>query len=211
MTEAKLEAWLDEKRAFPPSESFVANANAKPSIYDEAKADPEAWWRKQAERLVWDKKPTSTLEWDLPNAKWFSDGTLNASVNCVDRHVAEGRGDKVAYYWVADADGESRTITYGELQKLVAKTANALIELGVKKGDRVAIYMPMIPEAVIAMRLPGRRGELPQVLVTVAIATCSPALCQSSAIDRISSESFIAVPPIKWPPANAGVPRSTGR
>ena len=164
MTEAKLEAWLDEKRVFPPSESFSANANAKPSIYDEAKADPEAWWRKQAERLVWDKKPTSTLEWDLPNAKWFSDGTLNASVNCVDRHVAEGRGDKVAYYWVADADGESRTITYGELQKLVAKTANALIELCVKKGDRVAIYMPMIPEAVIAMLAVVRLGAAHSVV-----------------------------------------------
>ena len=164
MTEAKLEAWLDEKRVFPPSESFSANANAKTSIYDEAKADPEAWWRKQAERLVWDKKPTSTLEWDLPNAKWFSDGTLNASVNCVDRHVAEGRGDKVAYYWVADADGESRTITYGELQKLVAKTANALIELGVKKGDRVAIYMPMIPEAVIAMLAVVRLGAAHSVV-----------------------------------------------
>ena len=164
MTEAKLEAWLDEKRSFPPSESFIATANAKPSIYDEAKADPEAWWRKQADRLAWDVKPTSTLEWDLPNAKWFSDGTLNASVSCVDRHVAEGRADKVAYYWVADAEGESRTITYGELQKLVAQTANALIELGVKKGDRVAIYMPMIPEAVISMLAVVRLGAAHSVV-----------------------------------------------
>ncbi len=164
MTEAKLEAWLDEKRVFPPSESFIATANAKPSIYDEAKADPEAWWRKQADRLAWDVKPTSTLEWDLPNAKWFSDGTLNASVSCVDRHVAEGRADKVAYYWVADAEGESRTITYGELQKLVAQTANALIELGVKKGDRVAIYMPMIPEAVISMLAVVRLGAAHSVV-----------------------------------------------
>ncbi len=164
MTEAKLEAWLDEKRTFPPSESFIASANAKPSIYDEAKADPEAWWRKQAERLVWDTKPTSTLEWDLPNARWFSDGTLNASVNCVDRHVNEGRGDKVAYYWVADAEGESRTITYADLHKLVCQTANALVELGVKKGDRVAIYMPMIPEAVISMLAVVRLGAAHSVV-----------------------------------------------
>ncbi len=164
MTEAKLEAWLDEKRAFAPDASFIANANAKPSIYDEANADPEAWWRKQADRLVWDKAPTSTLEWDLPFAKWFGDGTLNASVNCVDRHVAAGRGDKVAYYWVGDAEGESRTITYGDLQKMVAQTANALVELGVKKGDRVAVYMPMIPEAVIAMLAIVRLGAAHSVV-----------------------------------------------
>ena len=132
MTEAKLEAWLEETRSFPPSAEFAAQANAQPSIYDEADADSLAWWRTQADRLTWTKAPTKTLEWDLPFAKWFSDGTLNASYNCVDRHVEEGNGDKVAYHWVADAEGESRTITYGELQKMVAKAANALIEIGVK-------------------------------------------------------------------------------
>ncbi len=164
MTEAKLEAWLDEKRAFAPSAAFVATANAKPSLYDEANADPVAWWRKQAERLTWEKEPTSTLEWDLPFAKWYGDGTLNASVNCVDRHVAAGNGDKVAYHWVADIEGESRTITYAQLLKMVCQTTNALVELGVKKGDRVAIYMPMIPEAVVAMLAIARLGAIHSVV-----------------------------------------------
>ena len=113
---------------------------------------------------MWHKEPTKTLEWDIPFAKWFSDGELNASVNCVDRHVAAGKGDKVAYYWVADAEGESRTITYGDLQKLVAQAANALTELGVKKGDRVAVYMPMIPEAVVTMLAIVRLGAVHSVV-----------------------------------------------
>jgi acetyl-CoA synthetase len=164
MTEAKLEAWLEETRSFAPSAEFAKQANAQPSIYAEADADPVAFWRKQADRLVWHKAPTKTLEWDLPFAKWFSDGELNASVNCVDRHVAAGKGDKVAYHWVADAEGESRTITYGDLQKLVAQAANALTELGVKKGDRVAVYMPMIPEAVVTMLAIVRLGAVHSVV-----------------------------------------------
>jgi acetyl-CoA synthetase len=164
MSEAKLEAWLDESRSFPPSADFAKNANAQPSIYDEANADPEAWWRKQADRLTWDKAPTKTLEWDLPFAKWFSDGKLNASVNCVDRHVDAGKGDKVAYYWVGDAEGESRTITYADLQKMVAQAANALTELGVKSGDRVAVYMPMIPEAIVTLLAIVRLGAAHSVV-----------------------------------------------
>ncbi|HUY42555.1 MAG TPA: acetate--CoA ligase [Acidimicrobiales bacterium] len=164
MTEARLEAWLDEKRSFAPSAEFAKNANAQPSIYEEASADPAAWWRKQADRLTWTKSPTKTLEWDLPNAQWFSDGTLNASYNCVDRHVDAGKGDKVAYHWVGDAEGESRTITYAQLQKMVAQATNALIELGVKEGDRVAVYMPMIPEAVIAMLAIVRLGAMHSVV-----------------------------------------------
>ncbi len=164
MTEAKLEAWLAESRSFAPSAEFSKNANAQPSIYDEASADPEAWWRTQADRLTWEKAPTKTLEWDLPFAKWFSDGTLNASVNCVDRHVAAGKGDKVAYHWVGDAEGELRTITYGELQKMVAQAANALTELGVKTGDRVAVYMPMIPEAVVTLLAIVRLGAIHSVV-----------------------------------------------
>jgi acetyl-CoA synthetase len=164
MTEAKLEAWLEETRSFAPSPEFAKQANAQPSIYAEADADPVVFWRKQADRLVWHKEPTKTLEWDIPFAKWFSDGELNASVNCVDRHVAAGKGDKVAYYWVADAEGESRTITYGDLQKLVAQAANALTELGVKKGDRVAVYMPMIPEAVVTMLAIVRLGAVHSVV-----------------------------------------------
>jgi acetyl-CoA synthetase len=164
MTEAKLEAWLEETRSFAPSKEFAKQANAQPSIYKEADADPVAFWRKQADRLVWHKEPTKTLEWDIPFAKWFSDGELNASVNCVDRHVNEGRGNKVAYHWVADAEGESRTITYADLQKLVAQAANALVELGVKKGDRVAVYMPMIPEAVVTMLAIVRLGAVHSVV-----------------------------------------------
>jgi acetyl-CoA synthetase len=164
MTEAKLEAWLAESRSFAPSAEFSKNANAQPSIYAEADADHLAWWRTQADRLTWEKAPTKTLEWDLPFAKWFSDGTLNASVNCVDRHVEAGRGDKVAYYWVGDAEGELRTITYAELQKMVAQAANALVELGVKKGDRVAVYMPMIPEAVVTLLAIVRLGAVHSVV-----------------------------------------------
>jgi acetyl-CoA synthetase len=164
MSEAKLEAWLDETRSFPPTEEFAKQANAQPSIYAEADADPLAYWRTQANRLSWTKEPTKTLEWDLPFAKWFSDGTLNASYNCVDRHVEAGKGDKVAYRWVADAEGESRTITYGELQKMVAKAANGLTELGVKSGDRVAVYMPMIPEAIVTMLAIVRLGAMHSVI-----------------------------------------------
>jgi len=164
MTEAKLEAWLDETRVFAPSPEFAKQANAQPSIYVEAEVDPVTWWRKQADRLVWHTEPKNTLEWDLPFARWFSDGTLNASVNCVDRHVADGKGDKVAYHWIGDAEGESRTITYRQLQEMVCQAANALSELGVKTGDRVAVYMPMIPEAVVAMLAIVRLGAAHSVV-----------------------------------------------
>jgi acetyl-CoA synthetase len=164
MSEAKLEAWLEETRAFAPSAEFAAQANAQPGIYEEADADPAAWWRTQADRLMWDVAPTKTLEWDEPFARWFSDGTLNASVNCVDRHVAAGNGDKVAFHWVADAEGETRTITYAQLQDMVCQAANALVELGVRSGDRVAVYMPMIPEAVVAMLAIVRLGAMHSVV-----------------------------------------------
>jgi acetyl-CoA synthetase len=164
MSEAKLEAWLEETRSFEPTKEFAKQANAQPSIYATAEADPIAYWRTQADRLSWTKAPTKTLEWDLPFAKWFSDGTLNASYNCVDRHVEAGKGDKVAYHWVGDAEGESRTITYADLQKLVAQAANALTELGVKSGDRVAVYMPMIPEAVVTMLAIVRLGAVHSVV-----------------------------------------------
>jgi acetyl-CoA synthetase len=164
MPEAKIEAWLEEDREFTPSAAFSAQANAQPSIYEEAGADPVAWWREQADRLTWTTTPTKSLEWDLPNAKWFADGTLNASVSCVDVHVSEGRGGRVAFHWVADAEGESRTITYHELHRQVCRTANALIELGVTKGDRIAVYMPMIPEAIFAMLAIVRLGAIHSVV-----------------------------------------------
>jgi acetyl-CoA synthetase len=114
--------------------------------------------------LTWDKGPTKTLEWELPFAKWFSDGTLNASVNCVDRHVANGLGDRVAFHWVGDPEGDKRTITYSDLLTDVSQAANALTSLGVKAGDRVAVYMPMIPEAVVAMLACARLGAAHSVV-----------------------------------------------
>ncbi len=159
-----LSALLHETRRFPPPPEFAAQANAQPGIYQEAAEDPVAWWAAQAERITWNTPFDQVLEWDLPFAKWFVGGKLNASVNCVDRHVAAGRGDKVAYHWVGEPDGETRTITYGELQAMVCQAANALVEIGVKTGDRVAIYMPMIPETVVAMLACARLGAAHSVI-----------------------------------------------
>ncbi|MEI8127379.1 MAG: acetate--CoA ligase [Actinomycetota bacterium] len=165
MSETKLEAWLDETRTFVPSAAFVAQANADASIYPEAAADPVAWWGRQArERLTWDVVPSQNLEWNSPQATWFADGTLNASVNCVDRHVAGGLGSRVAFHWVGDIDGEAVSITYEDLLARVSRAANALVELGVVAGDRVAIYMPMIPEAVVAMLACARLGAAHSVV-----------------------------------------------
>ena len=141
-----LSALLHEERRFPPSEEYAAQANAKAALHDEAAADPEAFWEKQADTLLsWDTKWSQVLDWSgAPFAQWFVGGTLNTAVNCVDRHVDAGNGDKVAYYWEGEPEGDTRVITYADLQREVNKTANALTELGVSKGDRVAIYMPMI-------------------------------------------------------------------
>jgi acetyl-CoA synthetase len=126
-------------------------------MYGEAKADRLAFWEKQAHALHWDKPWTQVLDWKRPFAKWFIGGKLNASYNCLDRHVIEGRGERVAFIFEGEP-GDSRTYTYAQLLVEVKKTANALIELGVKDGDRVAIYMPMIPEAAIAMLACARIG-----------------------------------------------------
>jgi acetyl-CoA synthetase len=156
--EEAVEALLQEHRSFAPSAAFAAQANATAAIYDEANADPEAWWAKQASALTWEKPFTKVLEWDAPFAQWFSDGTLNASVNCIDRHVTAGNGDKVAFHWVGEPETDTRTITYNDLLADVSQAANALESLGVSEGDRVAIYMPMIPEAVVAMLACARIG-----------------------------------------------------
>ena len=149
---------MHETRSFPPPAKFAADANAQPSIYDEAATDRLAWWEEQARTLDWATPWDTVLEWDLPFAKWFVGGTLNASVNCVDRHVAAGKGDKVAFHWIGEPEGDTRTITYADLLRDVSKAANALTELGVGKGDRVAIYLPMIPETVVAMLACARLG-----------------------------------------------------
>ena len=141
-----IDALLAEHRTFPPSAAFKAAANlTDPGIYERAAADPEAFWAEQAEHLSWFKKWDSVLEWDVPFAKWFSGGQINISYNCLDRHVDAGLGDRVAYFWEGEP-GDTKTITYKSLLDDVSRAANALKELGVQRGDRVAIYMPMIPE-----------------------------------------------------------------
>ena len=157
MPDEALSNLLQENRRFAPSPEFAAQANASASLYDEAAADRLAFWDQQAERLQWAKRWSKTLEWDAPFAKWFVDGTINASVNCLDRHVAEGHGDQVAIHFEGEP-GDSRSITYAELLAEVSRAANALTELGVRTGDRVAIYLPMIPEAVVAMLACARIG-----------------------------------------------------
>ncbi|MDQ1745870.1 MAG: acetyl-CoA synthetase [Frankiaceae bacterium] len=158
MPEPTLDALLHESRRFDPPAELAANANAQPSLYDEAARDRVAFWERQAQWLRWDTKWDTALEWEAPYAKWFVGGRLNAAVNAVDRHVEAGFGDKVAFHWVADGDTDRRTITYADLQREVAKTANALTELGVQAGDRVAIYMPMIPETIATVLACARIG-----------------------------------------------------
>ncbi|MEU7475126.1 acetate--CoA ligase [Lentzea sp. NPDC042327] len=159
-----LDNLLTESRTFPPSDEFAAQANAQPALYEEAKADREAFWAKQAERLHWDTKWDQVLDWsDAPFAKWFVGGKLNVAYNCVDRHVESGHGEQVAIHWEGEP-GDSRTITYDELQREVSKAANALTSLGIGAQDRVAIYMPMIPEAIFAMLACARVGALHNVV-----------------------------------------------
>ena len=154
----EIENLMGEGRSFPPDPAFAAQANATADLYLEADDDYEGFWKRLAQkRLKWTTPFRKTLEWELPFAKWFTGGTLNVSENCLDRHVAAGLGDKVAYHWIGEP-GDSRTITFAELLAEVEKTANALKELGVQTGDRVAIYMPMIPELPVAMLACARIG-----------------------------------------------------
>jgi acetyl-CoA synthetase len=157
-TDVALDALLHESRRFDPPSDLAASANAQPEIYEEAARDRLAFWARMADRLDWAQRWNSVLEWESPYAKWFVGGALNASVNCVDRHVAAGRGDKVAIHWVADGDTDQRDITYADLRREVCKATNALLELGLESGDRIAIYMPMIPETVVAMLACARIG-----------------------------------------------------
>jgi len=159
VTHETLENLSHESRYFPPSAEFAAQANGKTELYDAAAADHEGFWAAQARSyLTWSKDFDKTLDWtEAPFAKWFVGGELNASYNCVDRHVEAGRGDKVAIHFVGEP-GDTRDITYSDLLGEVQRAANALQNLGVRKGDRVAIYLPMIPEAVIAMLACARIG-----------------------------------------------------
>ena len=152
-----LENLLSENRHFPPSVQFSAAANAKASLYTEAESDRLAFWEKQAEELTWEKKWNQVLDWQPPYAQWFVGGKINATVNALDRHVEAGLGDRIAFHFEGEP-GDSRDITYSQLLTEVKKAANALLEIGIKSGDRVAIYMPMIPEAAIAMLACARIG-----------------------------------------------------
>ncbi len=158
MTNETLSNLMHEMRRFPPTAEFAAAAVAQPSLYDQAATDRLRFWDAQAQELSWATPWTQTLDWsDAPFAKWFVGGTLNVAYNCVDRHVEAGHGDRVALHFEGEP-GDSRAITYAELQREVSKAANALISLGVQTGDRVMIYLPMIPEAVISMLACARIG-----------------------------------------------------
>ncbi|HEX3668872.1 MAG TPA: acetate--CoA ligase [Acidimicrobiia bacterium] len=159
MPEATIEALLAEGRTFPPPPEFKKTARiVDAEIYDEAERDFEGFWARQAADLLdWAEEWHTILDWDLPFAKWFVGGTLNVSFNCLDRHVAAGHGDQVAYHWEGEP-GDTRTITYAQLLEEVQRTANALTSLGIRKGDRVNIYLGMVPELPIAMLACARIG-----------------------------------------------------
>ena len=152
-----------EDRTFAPSDLFIKNANVKSDVYQEADSDRLAFWEKQANRLDWHQKWNQVVDWQIPFAKWFVGGKLNASYNCLDRHVKAGLGDRVAFYFEGEP-GDTARITYKQLLDQVCQAANALKELGVKQGDRVAIYMPMIPQAAIAMLACARLGAMHSVV-----------------------------------------------
>ncbi len=164
MSETTLENLLREERRFAPPEAFAANANVTAAAYDEAATDRLAFWETQAKRLTWTKPWDQVLDWSNPPfAKWFVGGELNIAYNCLDRHIENGLGDKVAIHWEGEP-GDTRTITYADLHKSVCQASNALIALGVAAGDRVAVYMPMIPEAAVAMLACARIGATHSVV-----------------------------------------------
>ncbi len=163
MSAETLDNLSSENRTFAPSPEFAAAANASGDLYREADADRIAFWERQAEALTWERRWDTALEWRAPFAKWFLGGTINASVNALDRHVAQGNGGRTAFFFEGEP-GDSRTISYAELLSDVCKAANALTEIGIKSGDRVAIYMPLIPEAVVSMLACARIGAIHSVV-----------------------------------------------
>src|SRR5215217_6528042 len=162
--EKRLEELLDQE-TFPPPEEFREHAVVSDeSIYDEAEQDYEGFWAKQAEALEWEQKWDQVLDWsDPPNAKWFLGGKLNVAVNCVDRHVEAGNGDRVAFHWRGE-EGEELDVTYADLHLDVQKFANALKDHGIGKGDVVGIFLPMIPEVAVAMLACARIGAIHNVV-----------------------------------------------
>ncbi|MFY9630167.1 MAG: acetate--CoA ligase [Candidatus Cybelea sp.] len=179
-----IEALFEESRRFPPSPEFTKQANASAGLYEQADRDYLAFWAEWARKLEWSKPFTTTLEWNEPFAKWFGDGELNVSVNCLDRHVRAGRGEKIAFYFEGEP-GDRRTITYAQLLEDVNRFANGLRTLGIKKGDRVAIYMPMIPELPVALLACARIGAPHSVI----FGGFSP----ESIVDRVNDASCVAL------------------
>ena len=170
-SKSELDVLLQTEQTFPPPPDFAAQANASdPGIYERADQDPEAWWASWAEKLEWIEPWKEVLDWsDPPHAKWFSGGKLNVSANCLDRHVAAGRGERVAFHWEAEDADETepegrRAITYAWLHERTQRFANALKGLGIGKGDVVGIFMPMVPEAVVAMLACARIGAVHNVV-----------------------------------------------
>jgi len=159
-----LSALSSESRRFDPPEALAATANVGAEAYEHAAKDRLAFWEAQAGRLQWDRGWDQVLDWEPPFAQWFVGGQLNVSVNCLDRHVDAGLGDRVAYHWVGEPEGDRATITYADLLTRVSQAANALTELGVEAGDRVCIYLPMIPEAAVAMLACARIGAAHSVV-----------------------------------------------
>lgn len=162
---SQIDHLLDENRRFAPDAAFVANAVAKPELYERAKADREGFWAEQSRELLdWSTPFTEVLDWSNPPfAKWFADGSLNIAYNCLDRHVEAGNGDRVALYFEGEP-GDSRAVTYAELTDEVKRLANVLTDLGIGEGDRVALYLPMIPEAVASMLAVARIGAVHSVV-----------------------------------------------
>jgi acetyl-CoA synthetase len=183
-TAESIEALSQESRRFSPPPQFAARANAQPGIYEEAERDYLEFWASWARKLEWMKPFTSVLEWNEPFAKWFSDGELNVSVNCLDRHVRAGKGEKIAYYYEGEP-GDRWTITYKQLLDDVCRFANGLRKLGIKKGDRVAIYMPMIPELPVAMLACARIGAPHSVI----FGGFSP----DAIVDRVNDAECVAL------------------
>ncbi|MCC9311672.1 acetate--CoA ligase [Kitasatospora sp. RB6PN24] len=164
MSNESLANLLKEERRFAPPAELAAAANVTETAYAQASEDRLGFWAEQARRLSWAVEPTETLDWSNPPfAKWFADGKLNVAYNCVDRHVEAGHGERVAIHFEGEP-GDGRSITYAQLKDEVSKAANALLELGVRKGDRVAVYLPMIPEAVVAMLACARIGATHSVV-----------------------------------------------
>ena len=163
MSADSIENLSSESRTFAPSAKFAAQANAQADLYTQAEADSEKFWEEQAGALIWAKPWENTLQWQAPFAKWFVGGKLNATVSALDRHITEGNGARIAFHFEGEP-GDTRTISYAELLSDVSQAAHALTEIGIKSGDRVAIYMPLIPEAVIAMLACARIGAIHSVV-----------------------------------------------